>query len=67
MSCEICGDEKCNGDTYGVDHPQCNIPNCEIYLDNEDSLDYGVCVFCRKERRWRMEDAWRRFEEEEEE
>jgi len=27
----------------------------------EESLDCGICVFCRKEQRWRNEEAWDRM------
>ena len=64
MTCDICRDVDCTGHKdgkYGEHHPQCQKDGCKTYLDTEESPDLGVCVFCRKEQRWRDEDAWYRM------
>ena len=64
MTCDICGDVNCSGHKdgkYGENHPQCGNDGCNTYLDTEESLDCGICVFCRKEKRWRNEEAWERM------
>jgi len=63
MTCDICNDKECTGANgkYGKHHPQCDKDGCNIYLDTEESLDCGICVFCRKEQRWRNEEAWNRM------
>jgi hypothetical protein len=35
----------------------------EIELERPDSIECGICYFCRQERRWRLEDLG--FSEEE--
>ena len=64
MTCDICGDVNCSGHKdgkYGENHPQCGNDGCNTYLDTEESLDCGICVFCRKEKRWRDEAVWNRL------
>jgi len=64
MTCGICNDKECTGSKdgkYGKHHPQCDKDGCNTYLDMEESLECGICVFCRKEQRWRNEEAWDRM------
>ena len=62
-TCDICAGVDCDPGQgkYGKIHPQCTVTDCTTYLDLEESLDCGVCVFCRKEKRWRDEAVWNRL------